>query len=344
MEINLSSITFVDMSETIDIFSLSKLDSVIRLCNELNEKKDCDELIIDFSYVRYVRPAATAVFAREIRSIVKYRKEKELKTKVQGLNDSNRVVSYLNFIGFFKFIGVKNYGEEVRTTVIRNGRYIPITKFCYTRFKPDPDSREIIQPADLIDIQASEISRLFTTDSMPHVSLKYVICEILRNAYEHSLSDNFFVFGQYWRTGEMELVILDDGVGIHQTLLKKYPYLTSQYDAIMKSLEPGVSRASFEPELNEYGNSGFGLYVVSELAKKHGAILVASNDATIAMNKDRKLVFQTTARGTLVCVKINNIWDVDYDKEIDSIIAAGQKISLQGEYPVSPSKRTLSYK
>ena len=66
MEINLSSITFVDMSETIDIFSLSKLDSVIRLCNELNEKKDCDELIIDFSYVRYVRPAATAVFAREI--------------------------------------------------------------------------------------------------------------------------------------------------------------------------------------------------------------------------------------------------------------------------------------
>lgn len=331
-------------AESIDIFSLSKLNNVIRLCHELNEKKDCDKLIINFSYVRYVRPAVTAILAREIRSIVKYRKEKGLKTKVQGIDNDTRFVSYLKFIGFFKFIGIKNCGEDIRTTVIRNGRYIPITKFCYTRFKPDPDSREIIQPADLIDLEASEISRLFTTDSMPHVSLKYVICEILRNAYEHSLSDNFFVFGQYWKTGEMEFVILDDGVGIHQTLLKKYPNLTDQYDAIMKSLEPGVSRASFDPELNEYGNSGFGLYVVSELAKKYGAILVASNDAAIAMSKDKKSVFQTTARGTLVCVKINNIWGVDYNKEIDSIIAAGQKISLQGEYPVSPSKRTLSYK
>lgn len=337
---------FVNMStaEKIDIFSLSQLDIVISLCCELNAKKDCDELIINFTSIRYVKPAVTALFAREIRSIVKYRTEKALKTKVQGLNDSNRVISYLKFIGFFKFIGVKNCGEDVRTNVIRNGRYIPITKFSYLRFKPDPDFREIVHPADLIETEASEISRLFTTDSMPHKSLKYVICEILRNAYEHSLSDNFFVFGQYWKTGEMELVILDDGVGIQQTLITKYPYLTNQYDAIIKSLEPGVSRASFEPELNEYGNSGFGLYVVSELAKKHGAILVASNEAAIVINKDRKSVFSTTAKGTLVCIKINNIWGINYDNEIDSIITEGQKISLQGEYPVSPSKRTLSYK
>lgn len=332
------------ISSKIYVESLDNIEMVISQCQKIYQKKNDENLIIDFSRTRYMTPTAAALFARGLRYIVNLRTIAGLKTFVSGHLSDKPAVNYLRFIGFFDFIGIHDVGESVRTSVIRSGRYIPITQFSYLRFQPDPDKPDDLHPADLIEPEAKEISRLFTTDSQPHKSLQYIICEILRNAYEHSRSDKFFVFGQYWKNGRMELVILDDGVGILSTLQKKYPYLSNQEEAILKAMEAGVSGASFEPKLNKYNNSGFGLFVVSELARKHGRILLASKEIAVDIDATSVKKYDIPPAGTTICLSLNNIWNVDYDKEIDWIIERGKEQASQGEYPISPSKRTLSYK
>ena len=140
------------------------------------------------------------------------------------------------------------------------------------------------------------------------------------------------------------MAILDNGIGILSTLKHKYPNLLTQEEAIKKSLIAGVSCADFSIEKNKYGNSGFGLYVISELAKKHGSFLIVSNDCAIQFLPWGSHTYKTSPAGTLICIKINDILSMDYESEIDNIISSGKIIASQGEYPISPSKRTLSYK
>lgn len=327
----------------ISIKSLDDIEHTLKICNHLISYKDCDCLVTDFSSIEYVTPIAAALFARELRTIVAFRHSRGYKTIAKGCECDNRVISYLKFIGFFDFIGLRGIGYPLRSKVTKRGTYIPITKYSYLRFKPDSDMREPVAPVDLIKPEAAEISCLFTTNSSPHNSLAYIISEIIRNAYEHSRSDYFFVFGQYWKSGAVELVFLDDGIGILDTLKKKYPLLKNQEDAILKSLQAGVSGASFDDGLNKYNNSGFGLYVVSTLAKKHGSFFISSNDTAISLGKYNCATYGLLSHGTLVCIRLDNIWDIDYDSEFSEIIQEGAILSSQGEYPISPSKQTWSF-
>ena len=213
------------------------------------------------------------------------------------------------------------------------------------QFKPDSEIDQYTKPADLIDIEANKISCLFTPDSKPNKTVQYMICEILRNSYEHSESVDFFVFGQYWKHGEIELAILDDGIGIQKTLSKKYPELVTQEEAIIKSLEAGTSCADFDLKRNKYDNSGFGLYVLSELAKKFGCFVIVSKEKGFQQYANCTYSYDTAqSGGTMIGIRIKDIWTRNYEADIDQIIQRGSILASQGEYPISPSKQTLSYK
>lgn len=329
---------------TINLRSLRNIQSVIPICEELRDSIEDKDLGIDFCNLTFVTPFAAAFFSRELKYIVTERKSKGLQTYIRGHKTDCEVLSYLKFIGFFDLLGLEGFGEKMRSMISPHATYIPITKYTYKRFEPDLEINQLGQPVDLIEPEAREISRLFTKNSTPHKTIQYIICEILRNAYEHSQSDFFYVFGQYWSSGAMELAILDNGIGILSTLARKYPKLDNQEDAIKKSLEAGVSCADFDIEKNKYCNSGFGLYVISELAKKHGHLLIASKEKALSFRSDSISTYNTFPAGTLICIRIDDIWTRDYEKEIDEIIATGQVIASQAEFPISPSKQTLSYK
>lgn len=331
---------------TISINSLKNIQDIYPICCEIRKNITNPKLSINFKGLSFAKPLCTAFFARELRSITKEREELGLITRIRGnRDDNNGPISYLRFIGFFDFIGAQRKGTPIRSSVSYNNTYIPITRYRYLQFKPDTEIDPYTKPADLIDIEAKKISCLFTPNSQPNKTVQYIICEILRNSYEHSKSVDFFVFGQYWKHGGIELAILDDGIGIQKTLSKKYPELLTQEDAILKSLEAGASCADFDFKKNKYDNSGFGLYVLSELAKKFGCFAIVSKEKGFLQYANCTYSYDTSQYGgTMVGIRIKDIWARNYETDIDKIIEQGSVLASQGQYPISPSKQTLSYK
>ncbi|MBU3925446.1 hypothetical protein KJ854_05975 [Patescibacteria group bacterium] len=66
--------------------------------------------------------------------------------------------------------------------------------------------------------------------------------EIFDNIEEHSDAENVYLFGQYWpKTNACEICVLDDGQGIHKSLIKAGRNVKDSEDALRKILETGLS-------------------------------------------------------------------------------------------------------
>lgn len=305
---------------------------------------DAEKLVFDFSPLEYVKMLAVALFARELRQVVKARKEKGLMTYSRG-HDSNKSIplSYLSFIGFFDFIGLSGIGLAVRheAEVTCRNPYLAITSYNYQRFRIAAQYDSFRNESAYIADEASKVARLLHSDEDEKVSLlSYAIREILRNAYEHSNAVDFFVMGQAWRDGSAELVIMDEGMGIWDSLKKKYPRLKSEKEAILEAMKPGVSGSDFAN--NRYDNSGFGLYVLTEFAIKHGHICVTSGDCLVKKAGDGVECSHVWNDGTLVGIHLDSI-PANVHDELAEIIKQGEIVSQSGEYPVRPSKLTWDF-
>ena len=326
------------------INSLISIDDAFQITSQLFQFVNAPQpLTLNLKSLSYAKPMGDALFARELREFVRLRKERGYNTSAI-LPENQKVNGYLDYIGFFDFIGLIGNFTKVRTIIEKKPTtYLPITKYDYSDFNVFPNETEV-KPISLIEDQAELISRLFTSNSKPNILMTYIIREILRNCFEHSGSTSYYVWGQYWaRDNSIELVILDDGIGILNNLKDKYPHLNSQEEAIIKALEPGVSRVRFDKPNNKYNNSGFGLYVISELAKKHGAFFIASKESGVYISSSDVNKYSTFSAGTTICIRINRINDIDYAREISDIVALGEKISMQSEYPTRASKHTLTF-
>ena len=144
--------------------------------------------------------------------------------------------------------------------------------------------------------------------------------------------------GQSWPDGGLELVIMDDGNGMLSTLKAKYPNLKSEKDAIRYAMMPGVSGADFSGK-NKYNNSGFGLYVLSEFAKRYGSITVVSGSDLVMQSTGGEKIAKVSDDGTLVGIYLKAI-PSNAKEIVEGIIKEGEKISIVSEYPVRPSKQT----
>ena len=326
------------VNKLITIDDAFQISSVLMQCVDLPES-----LALNLNSLSYAKPMGDALFARELREFVRIRKINGFSTNAI-LPQNQKVKGYLDYIGFFDFIGLLGNFTKVRTIIEKRPiSYLPITKYEYSNFNVLPNEIEV-KPFCLIENQAELISGLFTMDSRPNILMVYIIREILRNCFEHSKSASYYVWGQYLASdNSIELVFLDDGVGILYNLKDKYPCLATQEETIIKALEPGVLRVRFDGSTNKYNNSGFGLYVISELAKRHGVFFIASKEAGVLLSSNISKKYRTFSAGTTICIRINRINDIDYGREISEIVSNGEKISMQSEYPTRASKHTITF-
>src|SRR5207302_9519821 len=148
--------------------------------------------------------------------------------------------------------------------------------------------------------------------------------EMVRNVLEHARSeDGALVCAQFYSgesTGRsyVSVGIADLGRGIRSSLLTNYPSLRTDREAVLKSIEPGVTGAV----IGMYGsatNAGAGLFFTRRLAEatdRHFA--VGSGDAMFRTSTARRrpsdisLVLDINPYpGTVVTV------DVGLDEEVD---------------------------
>ncbi len=157
---------------------------------------------------------------------------------------------YIERMGLFKMLGL-----ESGITMIEHepaGRFVPLAKITNT--------------AELSSI-ITEIVPLLHLSPAQAEPIKYILSELVRNVFEHSLAkDGAFMCAQYYaNSSTIRIGIVDTGVGIKKTIDASYS-TGSDLEAIRLALTPGITGTTKRIGGTEY-NAGAGLFFIKSIAK-----------------------------------------------------------------------------
>jgi hypothetical protein len=340
--ISIKSFFYNSMSKTIQIpsgyLSLSKLNTFNELLeNNLTET----ELLIDLTAIGFCEPQTILCLAVLLRDFDQ--KRNNLNTTI-FIEPNSDVIGYLAHIGFFDFIGAE-FGEKIGSSNSTDS-YIPIRKIEKKELlKQSFETGQTLQ--DLIQEEAAHLARVLVGQNLSHsqqayLTIAYSIRETIRNALEHSEVDVCYVCGQRWKNNKAQIAVIDEGIGIYQSLINADIDVNTD-DFLVKALEAGLSRTTnLEERLNVHGNSGFGLYVLSHLAKNYGRMVLSSSYKTRVIKRNTADIERLNSlRGTCISIEFsmypNNIEDV-----IAMIADSGEEEAREAGREIKASSRSRS--
>ncbi len=275
---------------------------------------------LDFSPIEFAYPLGTLVAGREIHHFVLSRRAKKLMTFASGINLARPAHSFLEFIGFLDFAGFANKTKVGAAP--GSARYVPIR--CFKR--PAPATTGARAFHDAIVEQAQPLADVLAgcrPDTPEHQAILYSLKEVIRNVFEHSGTDECYVAAQRWTTGEVEVAVVDEGMGIRASLSAAVP-ASGDAEAIELALQPGVTRTmKLGEDDNLHGNSGFGLYVLAELGRCFGRFTLGSESAAVVIDEGRRESRATRFHGTFVGLRLRKPM-FDFGGVLDDIVDAGE--------------------
>jgi hypothetical protein len=162
--------------------------------------------------------------------------------------------------------------------------------------------------------------------------------------FEHAQTDTCAVAAQRYG-GSIEIAIADTGIGILGSLSPAFPDLKNDADALEMALRPGISRVSAaEAGDSEWGNSGFGLYVLSELGRRAGFFCLLSGRGSVKLplveGKD-EIPHQFT--GTFIRLEVEKPKGKNFEGFIQQIIEKGERETAASPFLRRASKSTKSF-
>ncbi|RJE76483.1 hypothetical protein BGP78_12690 [Pseudoalteromonas sp. MSK9-3] len=295
----------------------------IRFVNkQLEATQDHDAVEVDLNSIVFSRPAAMLVTGSMLRRWREYRQRKNLRTRLVKLTD-NEAHGYMAHVGFFDLIGSKKVVGKEMGEAKGSFTYTPITK---------------ISRPDFIDLQTwygdiiSSVRGLANVlagspeDTEEHRFYLYTLRELVRNVFEHSEATDCYICGQRWSDGRVEISILDEGIGISKSLARSFT-VPDDEKALLKAIKPGVSSTSNVTSTdNIYDNSGFGLYVLSEIASSFGMFTIASNTKSLSITNAEHEISDLSFQGTFLGIELNKapkhfsslLKDIIYAGELDA--------------------------
>lgn len=308
-----------------DVLIPAKLDrdTLDDLFVQLDAALDLDNVRIDFSQLRYSFPTAMLVAGSKLREWIDYRDSCGYGSYKFGVDQSIDAHSYLMHLGFFDFI---HMDEGNRVGQARGSlRYQPILRI--QRPEVDINNAGLERWYAAIEHEARRIAGVLAgsyDDSEELRTYTYSIREIIRNVFEHSQANECFVCGQRWYGGQVEIAIIDEGVGVGSTLADSHG-IEFDEDALRLAVQPGISRTSgLSNKENVYDNSGFGLYVLSELAASFGWFAFGSGSARLIGHKNARKVEPSSFRGTFFGMRLHST-PRDFASVLQDIIEIGEE-------------------
>lgn len=301
-------------------------ESVIGFVNQMVKYQDLPtEIQIRFSTIEFVLPFATLLLAECLRDFVIYRHTQGLRTYPDIDLENFTItdgISYLMHIGFFQYIHLPIGNPP--SSLPGNSNYIPIREIVSDVLIRNAGAIQVS-----IQVESSNLAKLVIDTETEQIMLEYCFREIIRNVFEHAGTDRCTVMGQKWHrgrfAGDVEIVIIDRGIGVYNSLRESH-VLDSVEHAIIKSLQPGMSRIVKPQNKDKWENTGFGLYVLSELGKLNGEFSICSNGKVYNLTGDKfnNISFQ----GTGIKLRVN-VSNADYFPNIlEQIVRQGEAISV----------------
>nr|WP_288294797.1 ATP-binding protein [uncultured Granulicatella sp.] len=307
------------------------LNNTLAFALELNSIIPEEEMIFDFSNMNRFDPLPMLMMGAIMRN---YRKNfPEIPFKMDVTNSTG--TSYAGTMGFFKYIskslGIgKSPGEASGSS-----NYIPITPIVVDKLKEAEYKKGNYKVlGDLIEQEASRLALIVDRGNKElHKLLTFLIREILRNIPEHAKINTMWICGQYWPKDELaEIAIVDEGIGIYESITQNVShkdYITDNVTALKWALKAGISEA-FSPSKKQnskdsWANSGFGLYMVSEICKHlNGSFCLISYGNYLLIDNHGITEGETLFKGTAIRMRVPS-------KKIENAQSIITQISLQGE-------------
>lgn len=277
-------------------------DGALHLVRTLDKHLLQPELAVDFQSPRFVFPFGTLLAAEAMKEFVAVRSQKGLETNYVNAESLTRnspaAIGYLKFFGFFKYCAIPIGDEPNKRS---REHYVPIQVLSSQDLVNRAHDR---QWQSTIEKHCEELACLVSNgNSYVESVLEYAFREIIRNVFEHSGRDTCSVMGQYYpKLGFVEVAVADRGMGIAGSLAS-VDQSADPVGLLELSLEPGISRVDASSVRDdEWGNTGFGLYVLSQTGKEYGQFAILSNGAYLKLYEDDKRVLfdRTFFDGTVV--------------------------------------------
>jgi len=306
----------------------------------LGQAANVETVVLDASPLTFARPFGAVLCAHLLRNFVGARRANGLATRVDQSTLSVRespAITYLGHVGFWRFVGIK-YGNAPGEAY-GGATYLPLT--VIRRDELDPDVR-VGRLQDSIDRRARKLAQLVVNDESEVDLLAYCLREVVRNVFEHAAIDQCSVMAQaYPSSDEVELVVADEGRGVHASLSEAYSFPHAEA-AVRHALEPGVTRVASPQEESEWENTGFGLYVLSEFGSMCGSFSIATSGVILTRAVGTGEVFtEIDAPGTAIGLKVSTADAEYFPNRLQQIVTKGERRASAGSAKkVAASKRT----
>lgn len=307
------------------------LAETLNFSKKLNSIVPDDEVVFDFSKMSNFDPLPMLMMGSMMRS---YRqKYPDIPFRVDGIDTTGK--GYAGNMGFFKYVSTSLGIGKMPGEANGSQNYIPITPIVVDELqKSEYQKGNYMILGDLIEMEAGRLARIVDRGNKElHKLLTFLIREILRNTPEHAKTNTMWVCGQYWPSFELaEIAIMDEGIGIYNSITQNAAhraYITDNSTALQWALKAGISEA-FKPSMkqknnDEWANSGFGLYMVSEICSHlNGSFCIISYDDYVLIDNHGIKSGKTSFEGTAIRMRVPS-------KKIESAQAIISQISMQGE-------------
>lgn len=284
----------------------------IDFINSFKEIRKEAKYIFDFEEQKRIDPFSILLLSSELSSF------KEHNPSSQFIARNYKHCVYPAHMGFFQSFGL-DFGNIPGQIIRNNDRYIPLTLFKVSEIKQAARDN-YVNPGEILQDYAEDIGKVLTQDSEDATNaddkilreiLSYCMREIFRNIVEHSDSHRFGFCAQYIPSQDIvSFCVLDRGIGIKKSLSNNPRLnLNSDLDAIKESLKPGVSGKVYAGQKNKpkgiWANSGFGLYMTSNICKMGGSFFIASGDKGIYITSKDEKELDVKIEGTALNLTIN---------------------------------------
>jgi len=297
------------------------------------------QVIVDFTALRSFEPFGLLYAGAAIRAFLRERGGRG--DGVHGVCAGEPAHEYLAHIGFFQWLGIqvgKSPGAVAGGTT-----WLPVTTL--TRAELDQRIAETGKPLGSVIHQECEcLSRLVTQSNQYKVTapLAYCLREVIRNVFEHAETDRCVLCAQKCADGAIEIAVIDQGRGIRCSLEERL-HFKNDGEALRQAIHPGVSRSPSSDPDNPWGNSGFGLFVLSEIGREIGAFRVVSNQASLHLENGKILEEEASFCGTAIQLRLRRPKGMNLEDFINAIIVRGEAKLACDIFPhASKSTRNLS--
>lgn len=307
-------------------------ESVLKMDKELNDIIPSEDgMTLNFSQMTNFDPFPMLLAGAIIRC---YRnKYPDIDFHLSGLEEKG----YAGTMGFFKYIDPRISYGKMPGEAPGSHKYIPITPIFIDKLQQAEKSQgNNLSINEVVENEAEKLSYIIDrneNEELHHV-LTYLFREIIRNAPEHAKCHLIWVCGQFWPSFNLaEIAILDEGIGIFNSITQNpihEKYIKDNQTALKYAVKAGISQ-TFSPSQKQknndvWSNSGFGLYMVSNICKHlKGSFYLASGSNFIKItSEDREpCVGETSFNGTAIQIRIKTNKITNAQQIISTILKDG---------------------